>query len=402
MTSCLDAAISAAAAPLAGLRVLDLSTMIAAPLTASLLADHGAQVVKVEQPGEGDPVRRFGPRLHGEGLFWKTLSRGKETVALDLRRPASQRLLARWIPQFDVVVENFRPGTLARWNLDPAELCARSPSLTVLQVTAYGQTGPYRSRAGFGTLAEAMTGIVAATATDERPRVLPYPLADVMAGHLGAIAVLAAVRRRDRTGRGTIIDPAIYEAALKLIEMDLLECSVAGRDGLENASLPNAASPRGTYRCGDGGWLALAASTQAVAERVLTAVGGADFAADPRFATNVGRLAHGDELDAVISRWCAARGRDEAEAELSLLGCAVGPVETVETMLRNPQVQARGSVSWVRDEALGEIAVPSVSPRFGDEPRPVPRLGPAQVGADTKHVLARDLGMTPREIAEFL
>ena len=208
----------------------------------------------------------------------------------------------------NILIENYRPGTFEKWGLGYDRLSAINPRLVLVRVSGFGQTGPYRDRAGFGTLAEAMTGIVAAAAPlGERPRVLPYALADVMAGHLGAIAVLAAVRRRERTGRGTIIDLAIYEAALKLIELDLLECSVAGRDGLENAGLSSAASPRGTYRCGDGGWLALAASTQAVAERVLTAVGGAELVADPRFATNTGRLAHSDELDAVISRWCAAR-----------------------------------------------------------------------------------------------
>ncbi|MBV8643884.1 MAG: CoA transferase, partial [Candidatus Eremiobacteraeota bacterium] len=189
--------------PLAGVRVLDCSTMIAAPSTAAMLADFGADVVKIERPGSGDHVRRYGARKDGIGLYWKALGRNKRSVALDLHDAAVQELLLRWLPQFDVFIENFRPGTLERWNLAPARLLEVAPHVVILRMTAFGQDGPYRDRAGFGTLAEAMTGVAAVSGYDDRPPLLPaFPLADVMAGQGATAAVCAAYARRLRTGEG--------------------------------------------------------------------------------------------------------------------------------------------------------------------------------------------------------
>jgi len=388
--------------PLSQLRVLDLSTMIAAPLTASLLADYGADVVKVEQPGSGDHVRRFGAQKNGEGLYWKTLSRNKKSVALDLHLPETQDLVRRWVHQFDIVIENFRPGTLERWGLAPSGLRRASPHLIVLRVTAYGQSGPYRDRPGFGTLAEAMTGLAALSGFADRPPLLPaFPLADIMAGHLGAAAVLAAVERRHRTGDGDCIDLAIYEAALKLIELNIIEYDQTGIEQQRIGNRIRSTAPRGSYECGDGMWLALSGSTQPVAERVLRTIGDDSLVEDPRFLTNADRVANAAELDEYISIWCKARDRETAIAEFTGMGCAVGPLETIETMLENPQVVARGSVTSVHDPRLGQIAMSNVYPRFDNAECRISTTGPADVGQHTDEVLRRDLGLSDEQLADL-
>ncbi len=385
---------------LAGLRVLDLSTMIAAPTTATILGDYGADVVKVEMPGTGDFVRRFGRQKDGQGLYWKALSRGKRSVALDLRRPEGRDLVLRWVERFDVLIENFRPGTLERWGLAPADLRAANPRLVVLRVTAYGQDGPYRDRPGFGTLAEALAGLAAVSGFEDRPPLLPaYPLADIMAGNLGATAVLAALVRRDATGTGDTIDLAIYEAALKLVEINVLEYQQTGAEHGRTGNRYGPAAPRGSYQCRDGLWIALSGSTQPMAQHVLRTVGGEDLVEDPRFRTNADRVRHVQELDDLIAGWCRTRDRDDAIAELTAGGCAVAPLESVATMLENPQVRHRGSIVTVEDDDLGPLAMTNVYPAFQDGGTAVGRPGPAHVGADTDEVLAADLGLGPDELA---
>lgn len=387
---------------LEGLRVLDLSTMIAAPLTATLLADYGADVVKVEMPGAGDHVRGFGAQQDGEGLYWKALSRGKASVALDLRHPDGKVLLREWVSQFDVLIENFRPGTLERWDLAPDDLRAIHPGLVVLRVTAYGQDGPYSAQPGFGTLAEAMTGLASVSGFEDRPPLLPaYPLADIMAGNLGATAVLAALRRRDRTGEGDVIDLAIYEAALKLVEVNILEYQAHGSEHGRTGNRYGPAAPRGSYQCNDGQWVALSGTTQSMAMHVLRAIGGEQLAADPRFATNALRRENVEPLDALIADWCAIRDRPTALAELTAAGCAVGPLETVGTMMDNPQVRHRGSIARVADENLGELAMTGAYPHFHAGGTRIGRPGPATVGHDTNAVLARDLGLDDSELTRL-
>ncbi len=232
--------------PLAGVRVLDCSTMIAAPTTAAMLADFGADVVKLERPGSGDHVRRYGAQKNGVGLYWKALGRNKKSVALDLHGAQAQELLLRWLPQFDVFIENFRPGTLERWNLGPDRLLAAAPHLVILRMTAFGQHGPYRDRAGFGTLAEAMTGIAAVSGYDDRPPLLPaFPLADVMAGQAATAAVCAAYARRLKTGDGEVIDFAIYEAVMKLVESQLTEYAANGTQHRRMGNRLDDTAPRG-------------------------------------------------------------------------------------------------------------------------------------------------------------
>ena len=380
--------------PLAGVRVLDCSTMIAAPSTAAMLADFGADVIKLERPGSGDHVRPYGAQKNGVGLYWKALGRNKKSVAFDLHGAEAQALLLRWLPQFDIFIENFRPGTLERWNLGPDRLLGAAPHLVLLRVTAFGQDGPYRDRAGFGTLAEAMTGIAAVSGYDDRPPLLPaFPLADVMAGQAAAAAVCAAYARRLRTGEGEVIDFAIYEAVMKLVESQLTEYAANGTLHRRLGNRMEDTAPRGAYRCGDGRYVALSGSTQEVAERVLRTIGGDALAADARFRTNADRVANGEALDAIIDGFCEQRPRDEVIAILTAAGCAVGPLESIDSVFENPQIAARGSLARLADPELGEVVVNNAYPRFARAGAPPLEPGRSVVGADTAAVLRRDLGL---------
>lgn len=394
--------------PLSGIRVLDIATMIAAPLTASVLGDYGADVVKVELPGVGDTVRKMGEQRKGVGLYWMTLGRNKHSVALDLRVAAAQELFLRWLPKFDVLIENFRPGTLERYNLGPARLHEVHPQLVILRMTGFGQTGPYRSRQGFGTLAEAMSGVASVIVKNvrgfprDRPALTAFPLGDVTAGIMGVNAVLAALLHRQRTGAGDTIDLAIYEALLKFMELDIIRYSDdpnAAR-GDHGARCPDSA-PRGLYRCADGRWVALSGSTQPVAERLLRLIGGEALALDPRFRTNALRVEHVEELDRLIDKWCATRTRDDAIMAMSGAGCAAGTVETVGTLLSNPQVVARDAIVMVEDPDAGPLRMTNVTPRFERHATRPPRPAPAHVGADTAAVLARDLGLDDKALEEL-
>jgi crotonobetainyl-CoA:carnitine CoA-transferase CaiB-like acyl-CoA transferase len=376
--------------------------MIAAPSTAATLADFGAEVVKLERPGSGDHVRRYGPQKNGIGLYWKALARNKKSVALDLHAPAAQALLLRWLPQFDIFIENFRPGTLERWNLAPQRLLEAAPQLVILRVTAFGQDGPYRDRAGFGTLAEAMTGVAAVSGYDDRPPLLPaFPLADVMAGQAATAAVCAAYARRLRTGDGEVIDFAIYEAVMKLVESQITEYAANGTLHRRMGSRMDDTAPRGAYRCGDGAYVALSGSTQEVAERVLRTLCGEALVADPRFRSNADRVANGAALDELIEAFCAGRTRDEAIDVLTRAGCAVGPLESIASVFENPQIVARGSLARLADPDLGEIVVNNAFPRFARAGAPPLEPGPAVVGAHTAQVLARDLGLSDDELADL-
>ncbi|MBV9440720.1 MAG: CoA transferase [Candidatus Eremiobacteraeota bacterium] len=385
--------------PLAGVRVLDCSTMIAAPTTAATLADFGADVVKIEKPGTGDHARRYGPQRDGVGLYWKALGRNKRSVALDLHHPEAQALLLRWLPGFDVFIENFRPGTLERWNLGPEQLHAAAPHLVVLRMTAFGQLGPYHDRAGFGTLAEAMSGLPSISGWDDRPPLLPaFPLADVMAGQLAAAAVLAAYVRRLGGGDGETIDFAIYEAVMKLVESQIVEYAANGTLHARLGNRMEDVAPRGAYRCGDGRYVALSGSTQEVAQRVLRTIGGDPLVDDPRFRTNVERVQNAEALDELIEEFCGRHSRDEAIAALTGAGCAAGPLETIDSLFENPQIVARGSLVTLADPELGTVTIENAIPRFARAGAPELRPGPTEVGAHTAEVLSHDLGLDEAEL----
>ncbi|MFG2312180.1 CaiB/BaiF CoA transferase family protein [Streptomyces sp. NPDC048566] len=385
------------AGSLAGLRVLDLATLFAGPLAATLLGDFGAEVVKVEHPRQPDPSRGHGPSKDGIGLWWKLLGRNKRTITLDLSRPGGRTTLLRLAAGADVIIENFRPGTLEKWDLGWEELSAVNPRLVLARVTAFGQFGPYARRPGFGTLAEAMSGFAAITGEPDAPPTLPpFGLADSIAALATAYAVLTALNARERTGEGQVVDMAIIEPILTVLGPQPIWYDQLGhvQERTGNRSANNA--PRNTYRTADGSWVAVSTSAQSVAERVMRLVGRPDLVDEPWFATGADRARHADVLDAAVGTWIARHGRDEVLAAFEKAEAAVAPVQDVRDVMTDPQYRALDSVTTVDDPELGPLRMQNVLFRLSATPGAIRWAGRPH-GADTRAVLG-ELGMTDTEI----
>ncbi len=327
-------------APLAALRVLDLSTVLAGPNCARYLADFGAEVIKVERPDTGDSLRNMAwkdPR-DGVGLWWKLVNRNKRCIALDLKDAEDREVLWRLIADADVLIENFRPGTLERLGLGPDELLARRPSLVITRITGFGQTGPYAHRAGFATIAEAMSGLASISGEPDGQPLLPaIALTDEVTGLVAAFATMVALR----SGVGQVVDVSLLESVFQIMGPLISLYSVTGQQQPRlGAGLPYTV-PRGTYRCADGAWVGVSTSADSVAARVMTLLGVGD---DPRFATFDGRAANRDELEAIMREWCAARTQAEVIAAFEAAEAAIGPVLDMAEISRDPHYAARGAI----------------------------------------------------------
>ncbi|MBB6346918.1 crotonobetainyl-CoA:carnitine CoA-transferase CaiB-like acyl-CoA transferase [Nonomuraea muscovyensis] len=383
---------------LAGLRVIDAATLFAGPSAAMMLGDFGADVVKIEHPRRGDPSRGHGASVDGVGLWWKTLSRNKRAAAVDLSRPEGQRVLRRLAERSDVLVENFRPGTLERWDLAPADLLELNPRLIVARMTGFGQVGPMAGRPGFGTLAEAMSGFAAMTGEPDGPPTLPpLALADGIAGLAMSYAVMVALHARERTGRGQVIDMAIIEPILGLLGPQMTAYRALGVVPPRTGNRSSSNAPRNTYRTRDGRWLAVSTSAQPIAERVVTLVGRPDLVAQPWFATGSGRVRHVDELDEAVAAWIAERDADEVIARFEEAQAAVAPIYDVTDIAEDPQYAALGTFLDVPDEELGTVTMQNVLFRLSDTPGEV-RWAGRRLGRDTDEVLG-ELDYGPEEIA---
>ncbi|MGW7484589.1 CaiB/BaiF CoA transferase family protein [Nonomuraea muscovyensis] len=383
---------------LAGLRVIDAATLFAGPSAAMMLGDFGADVVKIEHPRRGDPSRGHGASVEGVGLWWKTLSRNKRAAAVDLSRPEGQRVLRRLAERSDVLVENFRPGTLERWDLAPADLLELNPRLIVARMTGFGQVGPMAGRPGFGTLAEAMSGFAAMTGEPDGPPTLPpLALADGIAGLAMSYAVMVALHARERTGRGQVIDMAIIEPILGLLGPQMTAYRALGVVPPRTGNRSSSNAPRNTYRTRDGRWLAVSTSAQPIAERVVTLVGRPDLVAQPWFATGSGRVRHVDELDEAVAAWIAERDADEVIARFEEAQAAVAPIYDVTDIAEDPQYAALGTFLDVPDEELGTVTMQNVLFRLSDTPGEV-RWAGRRLGRDTDEVLG-ELDYGPEEIA---
>ncbi|MGW1022512.1 CaiB/BaiF CoA transferase family protein [Streptomyces sp. NPDC002577] len=383
--------------PLTGLRVLDIATLFAGPLAATLLGDFGAEVIKVEHPRTPDPSRGHGPSKDGIGLWWKLLGRNKRTMTADLSTPGGRETLLRLAATADVVVENFRPGTLERWGLGWDELSAVNPRLVLARVTGFGQFGPYAHQPCFGTLAEALSGFAAVTGDPDGPPTLPpFGLADSIAGITTAYAVMTALHARERTGRGQIVDMAIIEPILTVVGPQPLWYDQLGhvqpRTG--NRSANNA--PRNTYRTSDGQWVAVSTSAQSIAERVMHLVGRPELIAEPWFATGADRARHADVLDDAVGSWIARHTRDEVLEAFAKAEAAVAPVQDVRDIMGDPQYAARETLTTVDDPELGPLRMQNVLFRLTETPGAVRWAGRPH-GADTDALL-RELGLTEQEI----
>ncbi|MFD5031235.1 CaiB/BaiF CoA transferase family protein [Streptomyces sp. NPDC058405] len=384
--------------PLSGLRVLDLATLFAGPLAATMLGDFGAEVIKVEHPTRPDPSRGHGPAKDGVGLWWKLLGRNKRTLTLDLSTPGGRRLLLRLATEADVIIENFRPGTLERWGLGWDELSSVNPRLVLARVTGFGQFGPYSHRPGFGTLAEAMSGFAAVTGEPDGPPTLPpFGLADSIAALATAYAVMTALNGRAATGRGQVVDLAIIEPILTVLGPQPLWYDQLGyvQPRAGNRSRNNA--PRNTYRTADGSWVAVSTSAQSVAERVMRLVGRPELIEEPWFTTGSGRAEHADVLDGAVGGWLARHSREEAMAVFEKAEAAIAPVYDIRDVMDDPQYRALDTITEVPDPELGPLRMQNVLFRLSETPGAIRWAGRPH-GADTDAIL-EELGLSAPEIA---
>ncbi|NUO99046.1 MAG: CoA transferase [Nonomuraea sp.] len=372
---------------LADLRVIDAATLFAGPSAAMMLGDFGADVIKIEHPRRGDPSRGHGASVDGVGLWWKSLARNKRTAAVDLSRPEGQDILRRLAERSDVLIENFRPGTLERWNLAPEDLLKANPRLIVARMTGFGQFGPMAARPGFGTLAEAMSGFAAMTGEPDGPPTLPpLALADGIAGLAMSYAIMVALRAREATGHGQVVDLAIIEPILGLLGPQMTAYKALGVVPPRTGNRSSSNAPRNTYRTRDGRWLAISTSAQPIAERVVTLVGRPDLVEQPWFRTGHGRVQHVDELDEAVASWIAERDADEVIARFEEEQAAVAPIYDVTDIARDPQYAALGTFVELPDEELGSVTLQNVLFRLSDTPGEI-RWPGRPLGHDTDEVL---------------
>jgi len=386
--------------PLSGLRILDMATVVAGPFAATLCADMGAEVVKLELPDGSDPLRTLAPVKDGMPLYWKVANRGKRGISLDVRTEEGRALFLQLVSGFDVLVENFRTGTLARWGLDLDTLHAANPHLVVLRLTGFGQTGPYAGRPGFARIFEAMSGFTNLCGTPESgPLHMNYPVGDVIAGLFGAFAIATAVaEQRARPGMpGREIDLAATEALFRLLDPLAVEHEQLGVPRQRSGNRTTYAAPSNMYCTSDGTWISLVASSDAIFRRLAEAIGQPELAVREDYAGNVGRLRNMERLDATISGWFAARTGAEACAALERQEVPFSKVFSIADIAKDPQMLARQAIIRLPDKDLGSVPAPCVVPRFSGH-RPVPpRSGPA-VGEHNEEIYAT-LGLTREDLA---
>jgi formyl-CoA transferase len=389
----------AAAGPLAGVRVIELGGFIAGPYAASLFAQFGAEVIKVEPPGTGDPLRRWRKLVNGTSLWWYAISRNKKSITLNLKADEGRRILRALAERADVLVENFRPGTLESWGLGWDDLSRINPGLVLVRISGYGQTGPYRDRPGFGAIAEAVGGLRYVTGYPDRAPVrVGVSLGDTLAALYAVIGALAALHHRTvNGGQGQVVDAALYEAVFAVMESLLPEYSRGGfvreRSG---ASLPGI-SPSNTYTCGDGGYVVIGGNSDGIFKRLMRAIDRPDLADDPALAHNDGRVARNDEIDAAISTWTSRHALAEVLDVLERAEVPVGKIYSAADIHADPHYRARGMIESVPTPDGGSVDLPGIAPQLSATPGRTAWPGPP-LGAHTAEVLA-SLGIDPAAVA---
>jgi crotonobetainyl-CoA:carnitine CoA-transferase CaiB-like acyl-CoA transferase len=384
------------AGPLGGIRVLDLSRLVAGNMLSLQLGDFGADVIKVE-PLEGDPLRAW--RDGGEQLHWKTYSRNKMSLALNLRHTVALDALLRLVETVDVFIENYRPGTLEKMGLAPDVLLARNPRLVIVRISGFGQTGRYARQPGFGTLVEAMSGFADRTGFPDREPVLPpLALADMISGLSGAMATVTALLARERNGSGgQVIDLSLLEPIFSTLGPEAAIYRRTGKVKQRVGNGSNTSAPRNIYRCSDGGYVALSGSTQAMAKRIFEVIGHGQMIEDPRFRTNTDRVRNRADVDRMVGDWFGGRTRDEALARMRAAGVTAGPVYNIADAVADPHFQERQVLVEVEDPELGPMPMHNIVPRLSGTPGVWRRAAPA-LGQHTDEILT-ELGFDAASIA---
>lgn len=374
--------------PLQSIRVIDASTILAGPLCCQILGDFGADVVKVEHPGQGDAMRGHGPQKNGVPLWWKEVGRNKRTIGLDLGNSEGADVFKRLVSSADVVVENFRPGTLERWGIGPETLHGINPGLVIVRVTGFGQAGPYAHRPGFGTLAEAMSGFAHLTGPAEAPPTLPaFGLADSLCGIAASSATLMALRAREVLGgSGQVVDMSILEPIMMAVGPSPTAYQQLGLVGMRHGNRSQHNAPRNTYKTADQHWVAVSTSAQRVAERVMAMIGHPEVADEPWFANGRSRAQHADYLDKLLGDWIAERDRETVIAEFEKAGAAVAPVYNARDIVEDPHVRQTKMLVEVDDEDLGPLLMHNVMWRMSATPGKI-RFTGRGLGADTDAIL---------------
>lgn len=388
--------------PLADLRVIEMGQLLAGPFCGQLLGDLGAEVIKLESPGQGDPMREWGrEKPYGRSLWWPVVARNKKSITCDLRTPTGQRLARDLIARADIVVENFRPGTLERWGLDYETLRADNPGLILTRVTGYGQTGPYAPRAGYGSIGEAMGGIRYTTGDpDHPPARTGISLGDSLAAVFATIGTLAAVHHRQRSGRGQIVDAAIYEAVLAMMESLLPEWGITDYQRERTGPvLPNV-SPSNVYATAGGDMILIAANQDTVFTRLAKTMGRAELAETERFATHSSRGENMAELDDIIGEWTGTLSAEELLTTLHEAGVPAGRIYTARDMFADPHFAAREAIVRLAHPEFGEIPMQNVFPKLSETPGSVRHAGP-ELGQHNAEVYGALLGLTADGLAEL-
>ena len=391
--------------PLEGLRILDLGTRIGAPFAATLLADLGADVIKVELPGQGDFMRTIGPFVDGYSLFWAVEGRNRRSITLDLRKPEGQALLRRLVPLADVVVENFQPGTLEGWGLGYEALAAINPGIILTRVSVYGQTGPYRDRPGLDRNGIALGGLMYITGYPDRPPVRPgLIVSDYLTAVFNAFSILAAVYERDRRAReqgtpprGQWVDLSLYESILRIMEHTLASYDRLGVVREREGNRLRNSAPLDNWETSDGKYVCIIAAGDGLFPRLCRAMGREDLLAEPRFETMARRAEHGDEINGIVAAWVRARTSAEVQAILERHEVPFGVAYSVADIFNDPHVQARGDIETVEDPTIGPVRMQGVYPRFSRTPGEIRRGAPA-LGEHNEEVYRDLLALTPADL----
>jgi crotonobetainyl-CoA:carnitine CoA-transferase CaiB-like acyl-CoA transferase len=384
---------------LAGIRVLELGQLIAGPFCGQLLGDMGAEIIKIEPPGKGDPMRDWG---HGEAkLWWEVVARNKKSVTANLRIEEGQQLVRDLVPQADILIENFKPGTMEKWGLGPDVLHAINPRLIIVRVSGYGQTGPYSSRAGFGGIGEAMGGWRYIVGDSDRPPSrMGVSIGDSLAATYGCMGALAALHARERTGKGQVVDSALYEAVLQVMESLVPEWMVGGHVRKRTGSILEGVAPSNVYPCSDGEFL-IGGNQDAVFRRLCTAMGQPELADDPRYATHVARGENQKELDDRIGAWTATKTIAEVEALMIEHSVPAGGIYRAADMLEDPHFAAREALVEVEHPRWGKFKMQNAFPKLSDTPSSVRSRAPLEPGQDNAEVYGALLGLSEQQLAEL-